>query len=56
MKKPPRKSLAWFLNRVGSDIIQNNQFNLFVGPIRVQSEQHAKALYAHQDKGHRYNL
>jgi hypothetical protein len=51
----PRRPLSWFIKRIGKEIVLNNKFNLFNPPILVESEGHAKGLYAWQDKGHRFN-
>lgn len=49
-----RNSLSWFLRRVGQEVILNNALDLFNPPIKVVDSRLAKALHAHQDKGHRY--
>jgi len=54
MKKPAKKPINWFIKLVGKDIILNNTLDLFAPPIRIESAAQAKALHAHQDKGHRY--
>lgn len=54
VKKPAKKPLGWFIGNIGKDIVLNNTLNLFSPPIRIADERHAKALHAHQDKGHRY--
>lgn len=54
MRFAPRKSLKWFINRVGQDIVRNDKIDLFTPPVRIISEAHAKALHANQDKGNRF--
>lgn len=49
-----RNSLAWFKGNVGSFVAKNDTIDLFQPPILVASKDHAKALYAAQDKGNRY--
>jgi len=53
-KFKPRKSLRWFVDRVGRYVFKNASADLFNPPIEVLNEQHAKALHASQDKGNRF--
>lgn len=50
----PRYPINWFTKRVGQYITKNCASDLFNPPMRIESEQHAKALHASQDKGNRY--
>lgn len=54
--KASRKNhpLAWFINRIGNDIFKHN-INIFNQPIKIESRQHATALYISQTKGYFYN-
>jgi hypothetical protein len=56
MNYKPRRSLIWFIKNVGKELVKNNKFDLFEKTLKVESEQHAKALHADQDKGNRYHL
>lgn len=48
VKKHP---LRWFVNRVGDEVIKN-KIDLFTEPVKIASEQHAKALWITQkEKG-----
>jgi len=48
--------LRWFVNRVGKELIKNNTADLFNLPVKVMSEQHAKALFITQkEKNYTYN-
>lgn len=55
-KYKPRKSVKWFVNRVGKFITKNCASDLFNPAILILSESHAKALHATQDNGHRYHI
>lgn len=55
MKADQKKhKLAWFINRIGKEIFKPN-INIFNQPIKIESQQHAKALYISQTKGYIYN-
>lgn len=56
MKYKPRKSKAWFVGRIGQYITKNCANDLFNPSIMVESNSHAHALHASQDKGNRYEL
>ena len=46
--------LRWFENRTGKEIIKN-YLTLFNPPVKIESKQHAKALFITQrEKGYRY--
>jgi hypothetical protein len=54
VKHPKR----WFINRVGKEIVCPVYYpkppNLFDVIIRIQSSDHATALFEYQEKGYRY--
>mgnify|MGYP001610291730 CR=1 FL=1 len=52
-KNKGKHQQRWF--KKGMTVTLNNSLSLFEPPILIASEQHAKALHASQDKGHRYN-
>lgn len=54
MKQTKKHGKGWFIRRIGEDVILNNYVDLFNVPVKIDSLKHAKALHAHQDKGHRY--
>lgn len=49
-----KRQLIWFENRVKKSITKNCASDLFNPPVLITSKMHAKALYASQDKGNRY--
>jgi hypothetical protein len=52
--RQPNHTKAWFLFRVGKEIYRE-PVNLFNQPIKIESEQHARALHlAQQEKGYKY--
>lgn len=51
---PTKHQLRWF--KVGMIVTKNCNSDLFNPPIKIESQNHARALYATQDKGHRYSL
>lgn len=46
---------AWFINRIGSYIIKDSQYDILNQPILIASEQHANALYLTQAANHTYS-
>lgn len=48
-----KRTQRWFIARIGSEIIKN-ELSLFNPAIKIMSDQHAKALFLTQLKGHRY--
>lgn len=53
-KYSKRKPVSWFRTRVGVNIVAGNTASLFTPPIKIESQQHAMALYLSQEKGYRY--
>lgn len=53
MKK--KHTRAWFINRVGKELIKNNNFDLFTTLIKIQSKDHAEALFLTQVKNNTYS-
>lgn len=49
---PTKRQLRYF--KIGMFVTKNCNSDLFNPPIKILSEQHAKAIYLTQSKGHRY--
>jgi hypothetical protein len=49
-----KRKLIWFINRVGKEVIRG-ELSLFHPPIKIESNQHAKALYISQTKGYKFD-
>jgi len=55
IKQTKPHPLRWFENRTGKEVIKN-YLSLFNPPVKIESKQHAKALFITQrEKGYRYS-
>lgn len=56
MNDKTKHTKAWFFHRVGKEVIKDPCATLFNPPIRIDSKDHARALYISQtEKGWRYS-
>ena len=55
MANKDKHQQRWFIARVSKYIVKNSNSDLFNPPIKIESEQHARAIYLTQTKGHTYN-
>lgn len=46
--KKPRHTRKWFINRIGKDIIKNNEASILNPPFKIGGKAHAEILYISQ--------
>lgn len=44
----PRHTRKWFIDRIGMDVVKNNEVTILNPPIKIGGKAHAEVLYVSQ--------